>query len=220
MNLRSRSSLSTILLVAVASALVMLCTSPQPVDGATKQRPLHERYKNLCGASTKISRKHEKQLRWLVQNVGDGALTLSTSPQHEAACWMIRENKWSVQRFVLGAFYYGTKGLNWDINTDWMTHKHECSWYGVKCNGFKKVTGLDLGFIKVDGIIPREIGLLTGLEDLDLHGNDLQGVIPHKLMAGLRNLKYLRLHMNGMFGGKFTAHIFCTRWMVNRFDMN
>jgi hypothetical protein len=28
----------------------------------------------------------------------------------------------------------------------------------------------------------------------------LQGVIPHKLMLGLKKLEYLRLHMNGFFG--------------------
>jgi hypothetical protein len=37
------------------------------------------------------------------------------------------------------------------------------------------------------------------LRDLDLHANGLQEVIPHKLMAGLKNLECLRLHMNGMF---------------------
>ena len=65
---------------------------------------------------------------------------------------------------------------------------------------FGKVINLDLGYIKVDGLVPREIGLLTDLQDLDLHGNDLQGVIPHKLLMGLKKLEYLRLQMNGMFG--------------------
>ena len=50
------------------------------------------------------------------------------------------------------------------------------------------------------GLIPREIGLLKDLTDLDLHGNDLQGVIPHKIMVGLKGLEYLRLQMNGLFG--------------------
>ena len=162
---------------------------------------IYEKNRNLCAGQPIITKKHERTLQWLMKNIGETQIKSGTSPQHEAACWMLRSKaKFSPQRFVMGVMYYATKGSKWDINTDWMTHKHECTWYGVQCNMFKTIIGLDLGYIKVDGLIPREIGLLTNLKDLDLHGNDLQGVIPHKLMAGLKQLEYLRLHMNGMFG--------------------
>jgi hypothetical protein len=168
---------------------------------ASSDALIHEKYRNLCGGSPLIQRKHEKTLQWLVKNVGEGALAISTSPQNKAACWMFRENKkFTAQRFALGVFYFGTKGTMWEINTDWMSDKHECSWYGITCSYFKTVLGLDLGFIKVDGVIPRELGLLTSLREIDLHGNDLQGVIPHKMMFGLKKLESLRLHMNGFFG--------------------
>ena len=168
---------------------------------ATSEALIHEKYRNLCGGSPLIQRKHEKTLQWLVKNVGEGSLALSNSPQHEAACWMFRENKkFTPQRFALGVFYFGTKGISWEVNTDWMSDKHECSWYGIQCSFFKTVLRLNLGFIKVNGIIPRELGLLTSLKEIDLHGNDLQGVIPHKMMMGLKKLEYLRLHMNGFFG--------------------
>jgi hypothetical protein len=168
---------------------------------ATSEALIYEKHRNLCGGSPLIQRKHEKTLQWLVKNVGEGSLVLSSSPQHEAACWMLRNSKkFTPQRFALAVLYFGTKGISWEINTDWMSDKHECSWYGIKCSTLKTVTGLDLGFIKVNGIIPREVGLLTSLTDIDLHGNDLQGVIPHKLMLGLKKLEYLRLHMNGFFG--------------------
>jgi hypothetical protein len=148
-----------------------------------------------------VSRKHDKALQWLFKNVGETNVVSAKAPQHEAACWMFRSGKgFSPQRYVLAVIYYATKGAQWDVNTDWMTSKHECSWYGVECNAFKTIINLDLGYIKVDGLVPREIGLLTELQDLDLHGNDLQGVIPHKLLTGLKKLEYLRLQMNGMFG--------------------
>jgi Leucine-rich repeat (LRR) protein len=162
---------------------------------------VYENYRNLCSGQPAITRKHDKSLKWLFKNIGETNIKVSSTPQHEAACWMFRQSKgFSPQRYVMAVIYYATKGAKWDINTDWMTQKHECSWYGVECSTFKKVVGLDLGYIKVDGLVPREIGLLTELRDLDLHGNDLQGVIPHKLMVGLKKLQYLRLHMNGMFG--------------------
>jgi hypothetical protein len=53
----------------------------------------------------------------------------------------------------------------------------------VKCNAFKKIVELDIGYIEADGLIPREIGLLKDLTDLDLHGNELQGVLPHKVRS-------------------------------------
>jgi hypothetical protein len=179
---------------------LLLLLLPSFFCGTSCEALVYEKYTKLCKNAPTITRKHEKTLQWLLRNVGEGALVLPTSPQHEAACWTIRENKFSPQRFVMATLYFATKGVNWDINTDWVTRKHECKWYGVKCNMFQTIVGLDLGFIKVDGLIPREIGLLPQLRELDLHGNDLQGVIPYKLMAGCTKMEYLRIQMNNIFG--------------------
>ena len=205
MKRRSDSSCSVPILRTLFLCTLLL-SSPHNVH-AKKQ--LYERYTDLCGGKPTITKKHEKTIKWLLQNVGEGSLVLSSSPQHEAACWMLdnlNKHKFSAQRFALAVLYYATKGMSWTTDTvdnGWVSHKHECNWYGVKCGNFmlgRKVLELDLGFLEVNGLLPRELGLLESLIDLDLHGNDLQGVIPHKIMAGLKNLKYLRLHMNGMFG--------------------
>lgn len=83
----------------------------------------------------------------------------------------------------------------------WMSAKHhECSWYGVGCDWRSRVVDLDLGFLKLDGLLPRELSLLNHLTGMDLHGNDLQGVLPHKILVGLPKLQRLRLYMNGFFG--------------------
>jgi Leucine-rich repeat (LRR) protein len=187
--------------VSLTVALLwFLSSSLNLIPSANAAKTVYENYRNLCKGSPIISRKHDKTLQWLFKNVGEANVAAPTSPQNEAACWMMRSKKFSPQRYVMGVIYYATQGSRWDINTDWMTNKHECSWFGVTCNVFKTVVGLDLGYIKVDGLVPREMGLLSSLRDLDLHGNDLQGVIPHKLMVGLKKLEYLRLHMNGIFG--------------------
>lgn len=85
---------------------------------------------------------------------------------------------------------------------NWMNVRmHECSWYGVRCTiRSKTVIGLELGFLALDGLLPRDLALLTQLQELDVHGCDLQGVLPHKMLLGLSRLQYLRLHMNGFFG--------------------
>jgi hypothetical protein len=83
----------------------------------------------------------------------------------------------------------------------WMSEKQsECNWHGVECNWRSQVVDLDLGFLKLDGLLPRELALLTDLRDLDLHGNDLQGVLPHQMFLSLQKLETLRLYMNGFFG--------------------
>jgi hypothetical protein len=83
---------------------------------------------------------------------------------------------------------------------NWMSEKHhECSWHGVSCNWHSQVIQLNLGFLKLDGLLPNnELGLFVELQELDLHGNDLEGVLPR--LAGLQKLETLRLNMNGFDG--------------------
>jgi hypothetical protein len=165
-----------------------------------KKRPLYETHKNICRGQPNISNKHESHLQQLFKTIGETKITGNT-PQNEAACWMFRQGRsYSSQRYALAVVYYASKGAQWETNTNWMTPKHECSWYGVMCNTFRTVVELDLGYIELEGLVPREMGLLSGVTDLDLHGNDLQGVIPHKLLIGMKRIKYLRVQMNGLFG--------------------
>jgi len=127
-----------------------------------------------------------------------------------------------LQRFALATLHYATTRSNttqwqWDMAPEvrnaaknrgnWLNPKiHECGWYGVACTSgvpllsSKTVIRLELGFLALDGLLPRDIGLLTQLQELDVHGCDLQGVLPHKMLLGLGRLEYLRLHMNGFFG--------------------
>jgi hypothetical protein len=184
---------------------------------------------NLCKGQPPIGRSQEKRLKWLVAASGEPSLLLRTSPQHLAACWILytdskvsqgRSEALFLQRYALAVLHYATTKSNttawdWPMAADdpkvaasktgnWMNvATNECKWYGVTCHRFFRrgvIYELALGFLKLDGIIPREVSLLTSLVDLDLHGNDFQGVVPHKLVHHLQQLQYLRLHMNGFFG--------------------
>ncbi len=109
------------------------------------------------------------------------------------------------QRYALAVLYYATQGDDkWEIKTNWMSGKHECSWYGVICGDTPldrhTVVGLDLGFNQLNGLLPRELALLQNIIEVDFHGNDLQGIIPHGIMFAWKKCKILRLHMNGFFG--------------------
>jgi Leucine-rich repeat (LRR) protein len=105
-------------------------------------------------------------------------------------------------------------------------HKHECHWnkkiksssssphmyfiktFGVVCNNAAtsrhgksnwEVTEIHLGGISLDGYIPEELGLLTGLEKLVLRDNYLKGRIP-KSLGGMTHLKVLDLSGNQFMG--------------------
>ena len=184
---------------------------------------------NLCKGQNPIAGKRmEKQLRWLIVASGESSILLNTSPQHAAACWMLYVDDMAKsrtsheymyqQRYALAVLHYASTKMNttkWDWHMamdepnvaalshgNWMrTHTHECDWYGVKCHRRNKVIyDLNLGYMKLDGIIPREISLLTHLKEIDLHANDLQGIVPLRLIVSLPKLEALKLHMNGFFG--------------------
>jgi len=196
---------------------------------SSAEKALPTRLLSMCSSADPIRRKGDKKaLAWLLDAAGEGSLMLKTSPQHLAACWMFYKDKLSrgrsrgalLQRFALATLYYGTTRSNttdwdWPVGSgddpsaaktkgNWMNPRiHECQWYGVACGGMMgmgSVVRLEFGFLALDGLLPRDLGLLTELRELDVHGCDLQGVLPHKMLVALGKLEYLRLHMNGFFG--------------------
>lgn len=126
------------------------------------------------------------------------------------------------QRYALSVFFIATKGLEaWypDVGNPnattsaikdegankWLGNTHECTWYGVRCTAnipfmARTVTGLDITFFGVGGMLPRELALLDSLKEIDLHGNDLQGVLPNMAVVNWKKMESLKLHMNGFFG--------------------
>jgi len=228
-----QSSFQSLLTVALLLLALLACNPQHGVVSAAKtaKKPqpvvLTRELLNLCRGQRAISSKaDQKRLKWLVAASGESSLLLSTSPQHQAACWTLYNDPAShkrgkeqlyLQRYALAVLHFATTKSNttawdWPMATDttpekanrhgdWMAQAHECTWYGVVCHRRTKVVKeLNLGFMKLDGLVPRELSLLTGLKDLDLHANDFQGVVPHKIVDRLSNLEYLRLHMNGFFG--------------------
>eukprot|EP00977_Amphora_coffeiformis_P010750 scaffold2518_cov178-Amphora_coffeaeformis.AAC.9 len=181
----------------------------------------------MCpGKPSLKTKKDMAMLSWLIESTGEASLLSTVSPQSKAACWMLhvdtkqsrgRSKDLFLQRYSLTTLYVSstksnTTAWDWPLAADvpsaekvqghWGSTKyHECQWYGVTCDVWsKKVTALNLGFLKLDGILPRELFLLTQLRELDLHANDFQGVIPVKMLDSLDKLEFFGLHMNGFFG--------------------
>ena len=166
-------------------------------------------YVSICPGHTVTSKRGHKALQFMLQTSGATTLKNRESAQHKAACWMLRKDKRTsvnsnhfAQRYALAVLYYMTQGdTKWNEKQHWLsTSKSECKWMGIQCNFRGHIVGLDLGFVNLTGLVPRELALLTQLKDVDLHGNELQGVLPNGVLEAWTSVEYLRLHMNGLFG--------------------
>lgn len=104
------------------------------------------------------------------------------------------------QRFALVVWYFEQGGptlwgaVNVDQSAGWILHGagiHECDWKGVDCDTNLLISGLRLGVgtgITMTGeTLSTELGVLTGLNRLDLSDHRLQGIIPTEWRA-LTNL--------------------------------
>mmetsp|Transcript_10621 Transcript_10621/g.29284 ORF Transcript_10621/g.29284 Transcript_10621/m.29284 type:complete len:360 (+) Transcript_10621:70-1149(+) len=223
----SRSPLFLVVVLLATSGWVADAKKKKKTKPKDPKPTILPKHLQLCAGKRPLNAKrHGSKLTWLLEASGDATLTFSSSSQHQAACWILyddvkhgasRNNKeLFLQRYALATLYISTTKSNttdwdWPLAADepsalitkghWgSTKHHECKWYGVHCDWNNKVVRLDLGFLKLDGLLIRELSVLNSLKDVDLHANDLQGVLPNKLLDELVNVRALRLHMNGFFG--------------------
>jgi hypothetical protein len=127
----------------------------------------------------------------------DGAsVKAEGTPQSEAATWVASRtlfdtltDQQKIQRYALATFYYSTNGDSWTNNDGWLSDDNECTWYTRSlfidvCDSNGVITGLELGFNNLGGVIPPEIGLLTSLTRISLGAGlrgDIQGTLPSQL---------------------------------------
>lgn len=132
------------------------------------------------------------------------ALGDPTSPQARAFSWLEQDpnvddfsEKRLFHRFVLATLYESTNGEAWIRNDGWMTYTPECDWYfdttwtaSPTCLG-DTFEYLVLEDNNLQGSLPLELGLLTGLKAIVLSQNFLSGEIPSTLgsISGLIELE-------------------------------
>lgn len=100
---------------------------------------------------------------------------------------------------VLMTLYNTTGGSNWRRNTNWGSDLPLGDWFGVNTDAEGKISSINLGFNRLTGNIPPELGLLKNLETLRLGENLLTGSIPAE-MGGLSNLREVNLTDNQLTG--------------------
>jgi hypothetical protein len=111
----------------------------------------------------------DRALQHLVASNNKTGVQLSTCIQ--------ADNNRLYQRFAYLALIFSTgKGSA----TDWYDEANECQWTGISCNG-NTVTGLALSRQGLQGSIPDDVGLWTGLTTFDVSLNQLGGSLPSSI---------------------------------------
>ncbi|KAG7036052.1 putative LRR receptor-like serine/threonine-protein kinase [Cucurbita argyrosperma subsp. argyrosperma] len=75
-----------------------------------------------------------------------------------------------------------------------------CLWSGISCSPTRDhVIKINISHASIKGFLPRDLGQLSYLEELILHGNKLVGTVPKEL-GYLKNLRVLDIGMNQLTG--------------------
>jgi hypothetical protein len=129
------------------------------------------------------------------------ASTNDSSPQAKALDWLQKDplyNEYELhhlnQQYALAVFYLTTNGESWSNNSGWLSDDNECTWYmdddgnvGT-CREDSRLTLLDLFGNDLEGSIPAEMELLTGLERISLverlsYTSRISGTNPTELLV-------------------------------------
>jgi len=157
-----------------------------------------------------IDSRLKETIKFLLDDVDHKLLTDTKAPQFQAAQWMadIDMHKISLdtpllfkQRYTLALFWFATSGEYWNQSVNFLTDAHECDWkvpyqrldrsvfdMGVQCNAIKEVTGLILQGMNLTGRIPREIRMLSKLEQLSLDHNNVTDFESFRRLTSLTRL--------------------------------
>ena len=130
---------------------------------------------------------------WAVRAVLVPAMGLAMFPAGALA-----QDSTAADRAALEALYEATGAADWADSTNWKTDAPLSQWYGVGTGDRGRVMELELGNNGLTGSIPPELADLADLERLFLHGNGLTG-LPREL-GRLVNLTDLDLRWNNLTG--------------------
>jgi hypothetical protein len=105
----------------------------------------------------------------------------------------------ATQLAALSALYVSTRGPQWKNNLNWQSADvSACEWHGVTCDAAQAtVTHLELQDNNLNGTLPSEIGLLTGINSVfKLYSNSLRGTLPTEIGCLTAMTTALYLHKN------------------------
>ncbi|KAG6579498.1 putative LRR receptor-like serine/threonine-protein kinase [Cucurbita argyrosperma subsp. argyrosperma] len=88
-----------------------------------------------------------------------------------------------------------------EVFSNWNSlYEDPCLWSGISCSPNRDhVTKINISYSAIKGFLPRDLGQLSFLDELILHGNKLLGPVPKELGC-LKNLRVLDLGVNQLTG--------------------
>lgn len=101
----------------------------------------------------------------------------------------IESNAMAIQTYALTTFFVSMNGIGWINRTKWLSSSSLEQWEGLKVdNSSGKVVGIDLSDNFLEGTLPPQLGLLSGIETLRLYNNAITGTIPweYGVFVGVR----------------------------------
>ncbi len=101
---------------------------------------------------------------------------------------------------ALVALFDDAGGLGWTTKINWKIAGQPLkNWHGIIADANQCVTEINLGYNKLAGLIPPEIGDMMALKKFTVSGNKLTGSIP-PAMGKLKKLEWLKLDSNLLEG--------------------
>ena len=143
----------------------------------------------------------------LVSAVGSGDARITASHGDLTDAAQIKVDIANPDRATLITLYNALDGSNWRRNTNWLSDLPLGAWHGVETDEDGRVTGLELGFNNLGGVIPPELGNLTRLRELYLYDNDRMFCIIPPELGNLTNLRRL-----SVFNTPIVLAIFPPAW--------
>ncbi|KGN50115.1 probable LRR receptor-like serine/threonine-protein kinase At1g63430 [Cucumis sativus] len=113
------------------------------------------------------------------------------------ACDSISSN----EVMVLGAFRSEVFEDPYQVFSNWNSLQPDpCLWSGISCSPTRDhVIKINISYSAIKGFLSGDLGQLSFLEELIVHGNKLHGPVPKEL-GYLKNLRILDLGMNQLTG--------------------
>eukprot|EP00816_Leptocylindrus_hargravesii_P011938 CAMPEP_0196824052 /NCGR_PEP_ID=MMETSP1362-20130617/90197_1 /TAXON_ID=163516 /ORGANISM="Leptocylindrus danicus, Strain CCMP1856" /LENGTH=716 /DNA_ID=CAMNT_0042204169 /DNA_START=214 /DNA_END=2364 /DNA_ORIENTATION=+ len=174
-----------------------------------------------CGeAIDRKSKIHER----LLAISGTSNLEDSESAQYRAFEWLVYDDERRLcsdelgleQRYIIAVFYFSLSLSGWEFcgvdvgervvagysscvegNARFLSKAHECSWFGIGCDGDLDVSSIQLAANGLQGSIASELQFLPHLTRIDLSSNLITGRIPERL-GHLHSLESLNLSSNSI----------------------
>ncbi|VFQ99985.1 unnamed protein product [Cuscuta campestris] len=87
----------------------------------------------------------------------------------------------------------------------WLASTSHCTWQGVTCDSFRRVTSLDISSLNLSGVLSSDVSNLRFLRNLSVASNQLSGPVPPSI-SFIPNLRYINFS-NNVFGGPFPPQL-------------